>query len=73
MEGQFIVMQKALKLLEKYEMKLPAESERLFKATPGRWNILKTKVSLAKQRLSPKIQQESERITKVTFFHRLSF
>ncbi|XP_058857324.1 dynein beta chain, ciliary-like isoform X3 [Acipenser ruthenus] len=64
MEGQFIVMQKALKLLEKYEMKLPAESERLFKATPGRWNILKTKMSLAKQRLSPKIRQESERITK---------
>ncbi|XP_041092529.1 dynein beta chain, flagellar outer arm-like [Polyodon spathula] len=64
MEGQFIVMQKALKLLEKYEMKLPAESERLFKATPGRWNILRTKVSLAKQRLSPKIRQESESITK---------
>uniref|UniRef100_W5M8M7 Uncharacterized protein n=1 Tax=Lepisosteus oculatus TaxID=7918 RepID=W5M8M7_LEPOC len=64
MEGQFIVMQKAVKVLEKYEFRLPTESEKLLTGIPGRWNNLKTRVSLAKQRLSPKIQQESESITK---------
>ncbi|XP_039611018.1 dynein beta chain, flagellar outer arm-like [Polypterus senegalus] len=64
MEGQFFVMQKTLKLLEKYDVKLPVEIQALFKAIPSRWNNLKTKISLAKQRLSPKIHQESERINK---------
>ncbi|XP_066552369.1 uncharacterized protein LOC136718518 [Amia ocellicauda] len=64
MEGQFIVMQKTVKILEKYEFKLPVEEEKLLGSIPGRWNNLKTRVSLAKQRLSPQIQQESGSITK---------
>ncbi|XP_069470025.1 uncharacterized protein [Ambystoma mexicanum] len=64
MDVQFTVMQKTVTLLEKYEMKLPAVSEILYKAMPGRWSNMKTKVSLAKQRLGPRIQQEAERVTK---------
>ncbi|XP_043910785.1 dynein beta chain, flagellar outer arm-like [Protopterus annectens] len=64
MDVQFAVMQKTVILLEKYSMKLPVESEKLYTAMPGRWSNLKTKVSLAKQRLGPRIQQESQRVTK---------
>ncbi|KAJ1184768.1 hypothetical protein NDU88_001571 [Pleurodeles waltl] len=64
MDVQFVVMQKTVTLLEKYEMKLPTVSEILYKAMPGRWSNMKTKVSLAKQRLGPRIQQEAERVTK---------
>ncbi|XP_078672103.1 uncharacterized protein LOC144911712 isoform X1 [Branchiostoma floridae x Branchiostoma belcheri] len=64
MDGKFQAMHRTVLLLEKYQMQLPAATERLFKAAPGRWNNLKTKVSLAKQRLGPRIQEESRRITK---------
>jgi dynein heavy chain len=40
--------------------------QQLFTAAPGRWNNLKTKVSLAKQRLGPRIQEESVSITQVS-------
>ncbi|XP_053561397.1 uncharacterized protein LOC128652486 [Bombina bombina] len=64
MEVQFTVLQKTVTLIEKHDAVLPAESEVLFRTMPSRWNSLKTKVSLAKQRLGPRIQQEAEGVTK---------
>ncbi|KAM8977325.1 uncharacterized protein RCH25_043181 [Pelodytes ibericus] len=64
MEMQFTVLQKTVILLGKHEMELPADSEELFQTMPSRWNSMKTKVSLAKQRLGPRIQQEAERVTR---------
>ena len=58
-------MHRTVLLLKKYNQSLPDHTQNLFNAAPGRWNNLKTKVSLAKQRLGPRIQEESERITKV--------
>ena len=65
MDGKFSVMQRTVQLLKRYGQKLPAGTQQLFSAAPGRWNNLKTKVSLAKQRLGPRIQEESDSITKV--------
>lgn len=49
-------MRRTVGLLEKYDMKLSAETQQMFYSAPDRWNHLKTKVSLAKQRLGPRIQ-----------------
>lgn len=62
---KFAAMHRTVLLLKKYNQFLPADTQALFQAAPVRWNNLKTKVSLAKQRLGPRIQEESERITKV--------
>ncbi|XP_075053831.1 uncharacterized protein LOC142139871 [Mixophyes fleayi] len=64
MEVQFIVLQRTVTLLGKHEMALPADSEVLYKSMPARWNSMKTKVSLAKQRLGPRIQQEADIVTR---------
>ncbi|KAM9320087.1 uncharacterized protein PAF06_004553 [Gastrophryne carolinensis] len=64
MEVQFTVLQKTVSLLEKHEMPLPAECEILYKTMPARWNAMKTKVSLAKQRLGPRIQQEADVVSR---------
>ena len=65
MDGKFTAMHRTVVLLRNYEQKLPDRTQALFTAAPGRWNNLKTKVSLAKQRLGPRIQEESVRITQV--------
>lgn len=49
-------MHRTVSLLEKYDMKLAPETQIMFRSAPDRWNHLKTKVSLAKQRLGPRIQ-----------------
>lgn len=64
MDGKFTAMHRTVLLLKKYGQKLPDRTQQLFNAAPGRWNNLKTKVSLAKQRLGPRIQEESVRITQ---------
>ncbi|KAL3885754.1 hypothetical protein ACJMK2_025795 [Sinanodonta woodiana] len=64
MDGKFAAMHRTVLLLKKYGQKLPDKTQQLFAAAPGRWNNLKTKVSLAKQRLGPRIQEESVRITQ---------
>nr|KAG5694043.1 hypothetical protein BaRGS_025622 [Batillaria attramentaria] len=51
-------------LLKKYGQILPEKTQYLFSAAPGRWSNLKTKVSLAKQRLGPRIQEESASISQ---------
>ena len=66
MDGKFAAMHRTVLLLKKYGQKLPDKTQQLFKAAPSRWNNLKTKVSLAKQRLGPRIQEESVRITQVS-------
>ncbi|XP_053311944.1 dynein axonemal heavy chain 9-like [Spea bombifrons] len=63
MEVQFTVLQKTVALLEQHEMELPKDIDILFRTMPTRWNSMKTKVSLAKQRLGPRIQQEADRVT----------
>ena len=70
MDGKFAAMHRTVLLVKKYEQKLPENTQNLFDAAPGRWNSLKTKVSLAKQRLGPRIQEESDRISKasIAFF-----
>ena len=65
MDGKFAAMHRTVLLLKKYNQKLPEKTQKLFNAAPSRWNNLKTKVSLAKQRLGPRIQEESVRITQV--------
>ena len=65
MDGKFAAMHRTVVLLKKYGQKLPEQTSQLFNAAPSRWNNLKTKVSLAKQRLGPRIQEESVRITQV--------
>ncbi|KAK2190791.1 hypothetical protein NP493_68g02016 [Ridgeia piscesae] len=64
MEGKFAAMQRTVLLVKKYGQKLPDTTETLFEAAPHRWNSLRTKVSLAKQRLGPRIQSQSDHITK---------
>ncbi|XP_077155311.1 uncharacterized protein LOC143817709 [Ranitomeya variabilis] len=64
MEVQFAVLQKTVTLLGKHQMSLPTESELLYRTMPARWNNMKTKVSLAKQRLGPRIQEEAEIVTR---------
>ncbi|KAL5020323.1 hypothetical protein ScPMuIL_003215 [Solemya velum] len=64
MDGKFAAMHRTVLLLKKYGQVLPDKTQQLFSAAPGRWNNLKTKVSLAKQRLGPRIQEESIRITQ---------
>ncbi|XP_033641711.1 dynein beta chain, flagellar outer arm-like [Asterias rubens] len=64
MDGQFTAMNRTVLLLKKYAQALPDRTKGLYDAAPGRWNNLKTKVSLAKQRLGPRIQEESASITK---------
>ncbi|XP_053409232.1 uncharacterized protein LOC123561373 isoform X4 [Mercenaria mercenaria] len=64
MDGKFAAMHRTVLLLKKYGQKLPDKTQQLFNAAPSRWNNLKTKVSLAKQRLGPRIQEESVRITQ---------
>ena len=65
MDGKFTAMHRTVLLVKKYGHTLPTATQSLFDAAPQRWNNLKTKVSLAKQRLGPRIQEESEGITKV--------
>lgn len=65
MDGKFAAMHRTVLLLKKYGQRLPDKTQQLFNAAPSRWNNLKTKVSLAKQRLGPRIQEESVRITQV--------
>ncbi|KAK6172547.1 hypothetical protein SNE40_016179 [Patella caerulea] len=64
MDGKFTAMHRTMILLKKYGQTLNDKTQFLFNAAPGRWNSLKTKVSLAKQRLGPRIQEESARITQ---------
>ncbi|XP_018424228.1 PREDICTED: dynein beta chain, flagellar outer arm-like [Nanorana parkeri] len=64
MEVQFAILQKTESLLGKHDMTLPSECEVLYKTMPARWNTMKTKVSLAKQRLGPRIQQEADIVSK---------
>jgi hypothetical protein len=66
MDGKFTEMRRTVQLLKKYGQRLPDKTQQLFTAAPGRWNNLKTKVSLAKQRLGPRIQEESVSITQVS-------
>jgi hypothetical protein len=65
MDGKFTAMHRTVLLLKKYGQILPEKTQYLFSAAPGRWSNLKTKVSLAKQRLGPRIQEESASISVV--------
>ncbi len=73
MDGKFAAMHRTVLLVKKYGQKLPENTQKLFDAAPSRWNNLKTKVSLAKQRLGPRIQEESDRITKVIIYSKKQF
>lgn len=64
MEGKFSAMHRTVDLLDHYKHSLSGATLKLYQAAPGRWNNLKTKVSLAKQRLGPRIQEEAETITE---------
>ena len=66
MDGRFAAMQKTVQLVKRYGHQLPESTQRLFDTAGGRWNNLRTKVSLAKQRLGPRIQEESDNITRVS-------
>lgn len=60
MEVKFELIKRTLKLLKKYERFDVSELEASFNTTPIRWKNLKSKVTLAKQRLGPTIQEESK-------------
>jgi len=65
-EGKFPIMQRAVQILNRYDHRLSDATRNQLDAMPVRWNALKTRVSLAKQQLGPKIQEESDQITKVS-------
>jgi hypothetical protein len=65
MEIKFELMKKTLSLLKKYDEHEVTELENRFNGTPLRWTNLKSKVTQAKQRLGPTIQEEFKVITKV--------
>lgn len=58
-------MNQAVDMLNTYNHQLSESVRGLLATIPARWNALKTRVSLAKQQLGPKIQEESEQILKV--------
>ncbi len=60
MEVKFELIKRTIKLLKKYERSDVSELEANFNLTPIRWKNLKSKVTLAKQRLGPTIQEESK-------------
>ena len=64
MDHKFSAMHRTVELLVRYNQELPKRTEQLLQAAPGRWNNLKTKVFLAKQRLMPRIQEEMETISE---------
>ena len=59
MEVKFELMKRTLNLLKKYNRFDVIDLESKFNSTPVRWTNLKSKVTLAKQRLGPTIQEES--------------
>lgn len=63
MEVKFELMKRTLALLKKYNRFDVIDLEAKFNNTPIRWTNLKSKVTLAKQRLGPTIQEESKAIT----------
>jgi dynein heavy chain len=64
MEIKFELMKKTIDLLKKYNRFDVYDLEVKFNQTPVRWSNLKSKVTLAKQRLGPTIQEESKLIIK---------
>lgn len=66
MEIKFELMKRTLSLLKKYKRVDVIDLESKFNNTPIRWTNLKSKVTLAKQRLGPTIQEESQNITEVS-------
>jgi dynein heavy chain len=62
MEIKFELMKRTLNLLKKYKRFDVVDLEAKFNSTPIRWTNLKSKVTLAKQRLGPTIQEESQSI-----------
>ena len=66
-QNKFTIMNKAVDILKLYSPNLLKEDViQLYQTIPDRWTNLKTKVSLAKQRLGPRIQEESETVSKVS-------
>lgn len=65
MELKFSNIHRTTEVLEAYAYTLPSHTQSLYDTLPNRWNTLKGKVLLAKQRLGPRIQEESSRITRV--------
>ena len=65
MEGKFAVVNRAVDILITYEHKLPERIQAIYDSMSGRWTNLKTKVGQAKQKIGPRIREESARISKV--------
>ena len=63
MEVKFELMRNTIKLIKKYNRFDVSDLEASFNLTPLRWTNLKSKVTLAKQRLGPTIQEEGRLIT----------
>ena len=64
MEVKFELMKRTLNLLKKYNRFDVIDLESKFNNTPIRWTNLKSKITLAKQRLGPTIQEEAYVITQ---------
>lgn len=71
MDIKFELMKKTLNLLKKYDQYEVPVIEAKFNSTPPRWTNLKFKVTQAKQRLGPTIQEESKAISQVNISIRL--
>ncbi|XP_075240849.1 dynein beta chain, ciliary-like isoform X3 [Convolutriloba macropyga] len=68
LDSKFTAMQRTVSLVKKHGLgnqgsELPKEVQKAFSTAPQRWNMLKSKVSLAKQRLTPTIHNQSDFIT----------
>lgn len=68
MEIKFELIKRTLSLLKKYKRFDAVDLESKFNSTPVRWANLKSKITLAKQRLGPTIQEESQNIIEVSDF-----
>ncbi len=64
MEVKFELMKRTLNLLKKYNRFDVIDLESKFNSTPIRWTNLKSKITLAKQRLGPTIHEEAYVITQ---------
>lgn len=68
MEGKFVVVNRAVDILTMFEHRLPERIQAIYDSMSGRWTNLKTKVGQAKQKIGPRIREESASISKVRSF-----
>nr|WAQ15579.1 axonemal dynein heavy chain E [Halisarca dujardinii] len=60
MDGKFGAVHRTVRMVHKYGHMIPAEAARFLSVAPQRWSSLKKRIGIAKQRVSPKVQANSQ-------------